>query len=454
MTTAETTPAINWDEAENEVVARLRDLLRLDTRNPPGNETRAAEYLRAVLEREGIECTVVGPEPDRGTLIARLRGDGSQPPLLLMSHTDVVAVEPEKWTHDPFSGDIADGFIYGRGALDMKNMVAMELMTMLLLKRSGLPLKRDVIFMAAADEEVGGSQGAGWVVRNHPELIRAEYALNEGGGWGMEINGRRYYTVETAEKGTARFILRTTGRPGHGSIPHGDNAVLKLAALLLRLQQTRLPVHFTTTIRAYLTAIAESQPPESAQRFLAVLANEANADEAIEQLPVEERFKDELRAQIRNTVTPTMLRASSQINVIPSVAEARLDGRILPGWTQEQFLTELHALFGEDAAIEFLEPGVPVEADPASPLFDVIKDVLKQRDPEATVVPVLLTGGTDAKSVTKLGTKVYGFSPELYISGDDSASSVHGHDERVHVSSLQWGARVLYEVVVCFAGKA
>src|SRR5579872_5138547 len=196
---------IDWEAAGTETIDHLRNILRIDTRNPPGNETRAAEYLRKVLQREGIDCTIVGPSPDRGTLIARLRGDGSAPPLLLMSHTDVVAVEPEKWTHSPFSADIADGFIYARGALDMKNMVTMELMTMLLLKRTGVPLARDVIYMEAADEEVGGHDGAAWVVQHHPALIQAEYAFNEGGGNGFEILGQRYYTVQTAEKGTARF---------------------------------------------------------------------------------------------------------------------------------------------------------------------------------------------------------------------------------------------------------
>src|SRR5581483_635277 len=180
MTTANTRPSIDWQVVDEEVITHLRNILRLDTRNPPGNEILAANYLREVLTREGLECVVVGPDSKRASLITRLKGDGSQPPLLLMSHTDVVAVEPEKWSHDPFGGVIADGYLYGRGALDMKNMVAMELMTMLLLKRHNVPLKRDVIYMAAADEEVGGYQGAGWVVEHHPELIQAEYALNEG----------------------------------------------------------------------------------------------------------------------------------------------------------------------------------------------------------------------------------------------------------------------------------
>ncbi len=444
---------IDWDVVGDEVITYLRNLLRIDTRNPPGNEIRAAEYLRGVLQQEGIACEITGPSPDRGTIVGRLKGDGSAPPLLLMSHTDVVAVEPEKWTHDPFAAEIADGFIYGRGALDMKHMVTMELMTMLLLKRAGMPLKRDVIFMAAADEEVGGHQGAGWVAHNRPELIQAEYALNEGGGGGFEINGCRYYSIQTAEKGAARFRLRAKGKPGHGSRPHDENAILKLAEVLSRLRNHQPPVHFTAPLRGYVTGIASTQPPDIVQLFLAVLAHEATADAAIDALPMEDLLKQKLRAMTRNTITPTMLRAGSQINVIPSEAEASLDGRILPGWTPEMYLRELRAIFGEDVDIDFIDPSEPLEVDPASPLFEVIKDVVREHDPEATVVPTLLTGGTDAKHVAELGTKVYGFAPEMYISGLNDWSRVHGHDERIATRSIQWGTRVLYDVVARFASS-
>lgn len=454
MTTSSTFTGVNWDVVGDEVITHLRNILRIDTRNPPGNETRAAEYLRGVLAQEGIAGEIVGPSADRGSLVARLRGDGSAPPLLLMSHTDVVAVEPEKWTHGPFEADIEDGFIYGRGALDMKNMVTMELMTMLLLKRAGVPLKRDVIYMAAADEEVGGRQGAGWVAQHHPELIQAEYALNEGGGSGFEINGRRYYLVQTAEKGAARFRLRAKGKPGHGSVPHEDNAILKLAEALVRLRNGQPPIHFTASLRGFITGIASAQPPEIAQLIMNVLADEATADAAIAALPLDELLKEELLAMTRNTIAPTMLKAGSQINVIPSEAEASLDGRILPGWTPEMYLGELRAIFGEDIDIEFINPSEALEADPASPLFEAIKDVVRAYDPEATVVPTLITGGTDAKHVADLGIKVYGFAPELYISGLHDWDRVHGHDERINISAMQWGTRVLYDLVARFAGEA
>jgi acetylornithine deacetylase/succinyl-diaminopimelate desuccinylase-like protein len=444
--------SMNWQAVGEETIRRVRDLLRLDTRNPPGHERRAAAYLHALFEAEGIAGQIVGPSEDRRTFIARLRGDGSAPPLLLMSHTDVVAVEPEKWTHDPFSGDIADGFLYGRGALDMKQMVGMEAMTMLLLKRTGRPLKRDVIFMAAADEECGGHAGAGWVVEHCPELIRAEYALNEGGGSGQEINGHRYYPVQTAEKGTVRFRIRTFGKPGHGSVPHHDNAILALATILSKFTPHLLPVHFTTTVRDYIAGIAATQPPNVAQALHEVLVDESTADAAIDRLPLEETLKLRMHAMLRNTVTPTMLAAGSQINVIPSEAEALVDGRNLPGWTPEMVLEELQIVIGNEAEITFLDPSLPLEADVQSPLFTIITEVLKEHDPQATALPFLLTGGTDAKHVTRLGTKVYGFVPGLYA-GAGEGRRVHSHDERVSLRSLQWGVRVLYEVVARFAGS-
>ncbi len=444
--------SIDWQAAGEETVALLRDLLRLDTRNPPGNEVRAAEYLRNLFEAEGIPGEIVGPSADRGTFIARLKGDGSAPPLLLMSHTDVVAVEPEKWTHDPFSGDIADGFIYGRGALDMKQMVTMEAMIMLLLKRAGVPLKRDVIYMAEADEECGGYAGAGWVVEHCPEKIQAEYALNEGGGSGFEMLGLRYYPVQTAEKGTVRFRIRTFGKPGHGSVPHNENAILKLATILAGFTPNLLPVHFTDTLRGYIAGIAATQPPDVAAELHAVLEDEASADAAVDRLPIEANLKQRIHAMLRNTITPTMLKAGSQINVIPSEAEASVDGRHLPGWTPEMFLQELRSAIGDEVEITLLEPSTPLEADLESPLYHAITAVLQEHDPQAATVPFLLTGGTDAKHVTRLGTKVYGFIPGLYA-GDGEGRRVHSHDERIAIASLKWGVRILYEVVERFAGS-
>jgi len=451
MTQRATGADIDWQAAGDEAIEHLRALLRLDTRNPPGNEQLAADYIAAALDEAGIAYEIVGPSPDRATIVARLHGDGSEAPLLLMSHTDVVAVDRDKWTHDPFGGETdSDGFLYGRGALDMKNMVVMELMTLLLLKRSGVALKRDVIFMAAADEETGGTEGAGWVVEHRPELIEAEYALNEGGG-GTTINDRRYYTVQVGEKGTARFRLIARGQPGHGSQPHESNAVLKLAAVLERLHPRATPVHFTSILRAFVEGVAARQPDDVAQALRGVLDDEAKADAAIDALPVAAALKQSLRSIARNTVAPTMLSAGSQINVIPTEAEARVDGRILPGWDHDMFRAELQPLIGDDVEFAWIKPAPALLADVEGPLYDVIREVLAVHDPEATAVASMTSGGTDAKHVTKLGVKVYGFAPGL-DDGPDESARVHGNDERISLRSLRWGTRVLYEVVERFAG--
>ena len=267
------------------------------------------------------------------------------------------------------------------------------------------------------------------------------------------IHGRRYYPVQTAEKGTVRFRIRTYGRPGHGSVPHYENPILKLGAILAKFTPELLPIHFTNTFRGYIAGIAETQPDDIAQALHAVLADEATADTAIDRLPLDVALKLRMHAMLRNTVTPTILDAGSQINVIPSEAEASIDGRNLPGWTPEMFLEELRSALVNEAEITLLDPSTPLEADLQSPLFNTIKGVLKEHDSEATAVPFLLTGGTDAKHVTKLGTKVYGFVPGLFV-GANEGRRVHSHDERLSIRSLQWGVRVLYEVVERFASGA
>ena len=233
-------------------------------------------------------------------------------------------------------------------------------------------------------------------------------------------------------------------------MPHGQNAILKLAEVLSRLGDRQPPVHFCASFRGFITGIASAQPPEVAQSILAILANEETADVAIDALPMDDLLKQELRAMTRNTIAPTILQAGSQINVIPSEAEVSLDARILPGWTTEMFLEEIRTIFGEDIDVEFIDPDLALEADPASPLFDLIKDVVREHDPEATVIPTLLVGGTDAQRVAGLGIKVYGFAPEMFISGLNDWDRIHGHDERINIRSLQWGTQVLYEIVARF----
>lgn len=448
------TVELEWNPIRDEVVDILRGLLRLDTTNPPGNEILAAEYLADLLRKDGIEPTVLESKPGRGNVVARLRGDGSAPPLLLMGHTDVVPVEPDKWSRPPFSGDLVDGVIWGRGATDMKNVVAMELMTLLMVKRLGLPLKRDIIFMATADEEVGGTWGAGWLADHHPELIRAEYALNEGGPTAIVFGDKVFFACSTAEKGTARFSMRAKGAPGHASLPHNDNAVLHLAEALVKLGQARLPMHVIGTVRANIETMARHLDSAAAANLLNVLSEDpATQDAAIARLPLPDVGKRRFYASLHNTVTPTILNAGSKINVIPGEAEAKIDGRILPGVTQTQFEAEIRAIVGDKVDIRFYEKtSEGLEAGWDSPLFHLIAQIVPQHEPGAVMVPALITGGTDAKSVVQLGTQVLGFVPMRY-EGPAMAGLAHNHNERISVANLLFGTQIYFDVVRQWCGR-
>lgn len=443
---------MNWDTVRDEAATILRHLLALNTVNPPGNEIIACQYIADVLARDGIRSTVLESAPTRANLVARLPGDGRAAPLLLMVHVDVVPVEPSRWTHDPFGAQVEDGFIYGRGALDTKDLAAMEIAVLLWLKRNNVPLARDIIFMANADEEAGGHYGAGWMVKNHPDLIRAEYGINEGGGFGSNVMGKRIYGIQTAEKGTARFSLRAHGKPGHASIPQRDNAVLKLARGLDLLGNATLPVHVSMTARGYIEGLAKAVGGLAAVSLRSVL-EEKNNKRAFDNLGLDEGLRSMLYAMLHNTATPTKLNAGSKINVIPSVAEAQVDARLVPGQTAESFLRELRTVLDTEYEIEFHQPTVTgIEADPKSPLYDTMVRTLQRHDPAAIVLPDLVVGATDARHVTKLGTKVYGFCP--MFDKESEMERVHGDDERVSIANVGFGTQVLYEVVSEFAQKA
>lgn len=441
---------INWEFVQDEVVNYLRDLIRIDTTNPPGNEILAAEYIAEALRRDGIEPTIIESAPGRGNLVARLKGNGEAGPLLLMGHTDVVPADPEGWEHDPFSGDIVDGYIWGRGALDMKGTVAAELTTLLLLKRAERPLKRDVIFMATADEERGGQYGAAWLADHHPDLIRAEYALNEGAGRAIKIGSQIFFPCEAAQKGLARFQMRARGSPGHASKPHRDNAVVRLAEAVAQLGRTDLPLHVTKPVKAFLERIADAFSPE-VRKQLPGLLNPATHRQILTALPVDDDLKRGLFAMLHNTATPTIISGGSKINVIPPLAEAQVDGRMLPGVTQADFLAELRAVVGDQVEIEFSQVEPPLETDINSPLFQTIEQVIARYEPQAKVVPYLNVGGTDARYMMALGARVYGFFPGRY----DPAvgGTVHGNNERVSIDNLLFGAQVLHDVVAQFCGR-
>lgn len=440
---------INWNSVRDEATQYLRELLRIDTTNPPGNETRAMEYVAGILKREGFEPQILESAPNRGNLVARLKGNGGGAPLLLMAHLDVVPAEADRWTHPPFSGDLSDGYLWGRGALDTKDLAAMELTLMLLLKREGRVLARDIILMMNGDEEMGGAMGAGWMVKEHPDLIQSEYAINEGGGFALDILGKRFFAVQVAEKGSSRFIMRTRGHPGHASMPHSDNAVLKLAEAVRKIGAAELPHHITPTVASFFEGVAANVDAKF-RSDVAGLLDPKKYSGAMKQLSLD-GLAPMVYAMLHNTAVPTILNAGTKINVIPSVAEARCDARILPGQTSDGFLQELRTVLDPEIEIEFVTSTTGFASDHRTPLFDTISRVLSRHAPNAPALPYMVVGATDARHVRKLGTKVYGFCPMVLPVNE--MDRVHGHDERVSVENLGFGTHVLYDVVTEFCVK-
>jgi acetylornithine deacetylase/succinyl-diaminopimelate desuccinylase-like protein len=446
-----TMSAIDWNAVEKEVTGLLQDLIRFDTTNPPGNETLCANYIADILKREGFETDVTESEPGRGNVVARIGGGGEET-LMLLGHADVVAAEPEHWTYPPFSGERVGNHIWGRGTLDMKGMVAVELMIFLMIHRQGLKLNRDLVYAATADEEAGkGNHGVGWLIDHHPDQVEAKYVLTEGGGADIRIGNASFFTVQTGQKGIFRFRLHAKGRPGHGSVPHNENAVVRLAQSIARLGEAKLPIHPSPTFRAYLEGIAESQDSETAENLLGILDPE-RSEMSLVRSPFDEDTIASLGSLLRNTVSPTMLNAGSKINVIPGEAVAWVDGRLAPGQTKESFLEEIGHLLADGVTIEVDQYSPPIEASIESPLYQTIVEVVKTFEPHARVIPSLMTGGTDAKHILprRPDTMVYGFMPMKQAPGEEEGALIHGHDERVTIDNLMFATRMLYDVVVKF----
>lgn len=439
---------LNWPAVAAETVRHLQALLRLETVNPPGDELIAAEYLAGVLRAEGIEPLVLASAPRRGNVVARLKGAGAAPPLLLYGHTDVVPAEAAHWTHPPFAGEVHDGFVWGRGAVDMKGSVAQQLMVVLLLKRLNAPLQRDVIFAATADEEIGGADGYGmaWLVKHHPDLLRAEFGLTELGGYNLELAGTTVYPIQTAEKGTVWLKVRAQGAPAHASQPRRDNAVVTLARAIDRLAARGLPYRLCAAAAGMLTALAEAAGGAAGDQLRAL--TQPDQAEALLTGPLAQHpLASMLAAITHNTATPTGLRAGVQTNVIPATAEAVIDGRNLPGTDTAAFLDELRAVLGDHLDYEVTLDSPPLETSHRTPLFARMADALRKHDPAARVIPYMMTGATDAKYLAPLGVPSYGFAPMRLPPGFDFMNLFHAHDERAPVDGLGWGVRVLFDVV-------
>jgi acetylornithine deacetylase/succinyl-diaminopimelate desuccinylase-like protein len=436
---------IDWQGVRDEAVEILRSYIRINTTNPPGNEMEAARYLEGILRKEGVETTIYEPVPLRANLMAVITGKKKDRPLILLNHMDVVPAESDKWSLDPFGGIIQDGYIYGRGAIDMKAKGVAELMALLLLKRYQIPLKRDVIFLATADEEVGGRWGVKWMLEREPRLKEAACVLNEGGCILVREDGELdHYEIATAQKVVAQFIVKARGRTGHGSMPHQDSATVKLIRVLNRLTEWESPLEVIPLVKEYFANLTKVK----------------GADNATEYRDIEKALRDpvfakafianpQYNAMVRNTLTPTILKAGQKINVIPSEAKAAFDCRILPGTSSKTFFARLREIIGDNEIA--IVPLPEFESNPLPPsatnneLYNAIERVAQRKDPGCIVTPFLITGATDSRFFREIGVPCYDFSP--FRLRQEDLKLVHGHNERISIENLGFASEVIFEIV-------
>jgi acetylornithine deacetylase/succinyl-diaminopimelate desuccinylase-like protein len=437
---------ISWDDTFDEALLHFKTLIRFETVNPPGNEKPAAEYLAEMFKKDGLEPEVFDSDRNRANVVCRLSGNGEKPPVLLNGHLDVVPVEADKWSCGPFEAIEKDGCIYGRGAVDMKNMVTMSAMCLLLLKRAGVSLKRDLIFCGVADEEAGGKFGSQFMVNEHPDKVRAEYSISEIGGFLMEIDGTRFYPVQVAEKGACWLKIKTSGEPGHGSIPNKDSALFKAAGIAAKLGAKRLPQHNVEGAVRFIKELSKHfKFPKNI--IFKLLLNSSLSNLILDRVIPDKDAAQTFSAMLHNTANPTVFRAGKKINVIPSEATLHVDGRLLPGVSKEDFIKEVRALIGEEPEIEVIQETTSTEAPADDPIMDLIREVMGRHDPGAVVVPSLVTGLTDATHWKKLGIKCYGFSPLKPPQDISFKNLFHSYDERIPIDGFRFGLQVLFEVV-------
>jgi acetylornithine deacetylase/succinyl-diaminopimelate desuccinylase-like protein len=446
-----------WKAEGDRAVGLLRDLIRIPTVNrgtdseDDGKEKPAAERLAEFLREAGVEPRLFEKTKNRTSMVARIKGTGEKPPILLNAHLDVVEADAARWKHGPFAGEEHDGWIWGRGAIDMKHMAAMSACVMALIAKSGRKLARDVIFAAVADEEAGCEKGSLFLVNDHADEIRAEYMLGEIGAFSQHLFGRTFYPIQVAEKGICWVRATFEGSPGHGSIPDPNSAVVRLGRALSRLGSRRLPIHPTDAVRRFLEGLAARLPQPQAS-ILRRLTVARAAPLILDWLIKDDNQRRAFGAMLSNTASPTVVRAGNKVNVIPGRASVDLDGRTLPGQTEEGFLEELRAVLGADAKLEVLRAMPPIETTHETPLFEHLARTLAAHDPGAHPVPYMIPGFTDSKAYSRLGTKCYGFSPVRFPNDPSVVFTrmYHGDDERVPADGLRWGVRVLYDAVAGF----
>ena len=433
---------IDWPRYQDMAVGLMQKYLRINTSNPPGNEIEAARWFKSIFDQYGIQNEIFEYKPGRANIIARLKGNGSKRPIILLSHSDVVTADPAAWDMDPFSGEIRDGAIYGRGAGDMKSEGLLHLMTMIILKQQNVSLSRDVIFLATADEEVN-DEGSLWMIANKPDLFKnAEYLLTEGGENQREGNAVRYVGVDVAEKAPFWLQLTASGTSGHGSRPIQDSATNRLVRAMNRIINWQTPIKLLPAVEKFFKDVAHLQPEPLRSQFANI--STSLTDPAFAKFMSEER---EYNFLLRNTISLTMLNGSKQTNVIPTVATCNLDVRLLPGEKTEDFLAALKEVIADPTIkIENVNTfKVPNSSPVETELFSVISQVTKANHPEAIVTTKMLSGYTESQLYRQLGIIAYGWAP-LYTTPEENAG-VHGNNERISVKNIREGTKEFFEVV-------
>jgi acetylornithine deacetylase/succinyl-diaminopimelate desuccinylase-like protein len=427
-------------------VELLQNLLRFDTTNPPGDERECILYIEGLLKDAGIPARLVGRTPQRPNLIARLKGQGNAPPLLLYGHVDVVTTRNQQWTHPPFEGKIVDGYLWGRGTLDMKGGVAMMLAAFLKAKAEDMSLPGDVLFAAVADEEAGGDYGLRYLVEEHPDLFQGvRYALGEFGGINLSVGRKRVYPIMIGEKQICWMKATFRGQGGHGSMPVRDGAMARLSRALQLLDKRNLPIHITPAVRAMFETLAKVLPGASGLVIRQIL-NPVFTDLVLKALGSRGALFAPL---VRNTVSPTIVHASEKINVIPSQVELEIDGRLLPGLKPQVMLAEVRQLLGKDVELDLLRSDQG-PAEPDMGLFDMLGGILREFDPAGAPIPFVIMAVTDARWLSKLGIQTYGFTPMKLPEDYNFMRAAHAVDERIPVDAIGFGMQAIFKAIQRF----
>ena len=433
---------MDWNQLLDEAIKYLQEYLRIQTTNPPGNEIEGARFFKKFFDAESIPSDLFEPSPGRGNLLATLKGKWEKPPILLLNHMDVVPVEKEGWEIDPFAGIIKDGYLYGRGTLDNKSMGIVEMMALLILKREGVSLKRDIFFFAAADEETGGRWGIQWAMENIPLLRKSEYALNEGGYVILDENGiPDRYEISNGQKVLFQLKLKAKGTSGHGSMPHSDNPNVKLVQALDKITKWETPYNVLPMVKEYFLKMSPKQPFEERKLFEDIEKglNDLAFSIWLTSNPI-------YNAMVRDTISLTILKAGSKANVIPSESTATLDCRLIPGSSKENFLKRLQGKLGDEIEIEVISES---QSYPPSPLdtdfFKAIQKYAAENDPGCPVVPLLLPGATDSRFLRGKGIITYDFCPFRLTEKD--MLRIHGNNERIAIENLRFGMRMMVDIL-------